>query len=216
MLFLAVVAASLLLSSSASRDVCRTIEGAISRSSSVYYPGSANYTRDISHWSAASSQPSLCSVEPGTAKDVGTILRILGETRTKFGVKGGGHATNPGFSDTPGVQIAMYRFSQVEYDASTQTVAIGTGLIWDDVYAVLDRLGVNVVGGRVAGVGVAGFALGGGYSWLTNQHGLTIDTITEIELVKPDGSVSRITHESDPALFFALKARPCPSIDLLY
>ncbi|KAF8993652.1 FAD-binding domain-containing protein [Hymenopellis radicata] len=205
MLFLAIVAASLLLSSSASRDVCRTIEGAISRSSSVYYPGSANYTRDISHWSAASSQPSLCSVEPGSAKDVGTILRILGETRTKFGVKGGGHATNPGFSDTPGVQIAMYRFSQVEYDASTQTVAIGTGLIWDDVYAVLDPLGVNVVGGRVAGVGVAGFALGGGYSWLTNQHGLTIDTIMEIELVKPDGSVSRITHESDPALFFALK-----------
>ncbi len=77
-------------------------------------------------------------------------------------VKGGGHATNPGFSDTPGVQIAMYRFSQVEYDAVAQTVAIGTGLIWDDVYAALDPLGVNVVGGRVAGVGVAGFALGGG------------------------------------------------------
>ncbi len=115
----------------------------------------------------------------------------------------------------------MYRFSQVEYDASTQTVAIGTGLVWDDVYAALDPLGVNVVGGRLAGVGVAGFALGGGqsihpnyghpliceigYSWLTNQHGLTIDTIVEIELVTPNGSVSRITQQSDPALFFALK-----------
>ncbi|KAF8901615.1 FAD-binding domain-containing protein [Mucidula mucida] len=215
MLFLAIVSASLLLSSSASSDVCGTIEAAISSSSSVYYPGtcmeriasrSANYTRDISHWSAANSQPSLRSVEPGSAEDVGVILQILGETRTKFGVKGGGHTANPGFSDTPGVQIAMYRFSQVEYDASTQTVAIGTGLVWDDVYAALDPLGVNVVGGRLAGVGVAGFALGGGYSWLTNQHGLTIDTIVEIELVTPNGSVSRITqHWSDPALFFALK-----------
>lgn len=56
----------------------------------------------------------------------------------------------------------MYRFSEVVYDATAQTVDIGTGLIWDDVYEVLAPLNVNVVGGRVSGVGVAGFSLGGG------------------------------------------------------
>ena len=47
----------------------------------------------------------------------------------------------------------MYRFSDVKYDAASQTAEIGAGLIWDDVYAALEPHGVNVVGGRVTGVG---------------------------------------------------------------
>ena len=77
-------------------------------------------------------------------------------------VKGGGHTTNAGFSSTNGVQITMSRFSNVDYDSNSQTVTYGTGLIWDDVYQALEPFGVNVVGGRVTGVGVAGFSLGGG------------------------------------------------------
>lgn len=56
----------------------------------------------------------------------------------------------------------MTRFSEVTYDSSSETATIGAGLIWDNVYSALAPLGVNVVGGRVSGVGVAGFTLGGG------------------------------------------------------
>ncbi|KAJ7871369.1 hypothetical protein B0H14DRAFT_210827 [Mycena olivaceomarginata] len=45
-----------------------------------------------------------------------------------------------------------------------QTATIGSGLVWDDVYAVLDPLNLTVVGDRFSGVGVAGYSLGGGYS----------------------------------------------------
>ncbi|KAG6908218.1 hypothetical protein DXG01_005690 [Tephrocybe rancida] len=82
---------------------------------------------------------------------------------------------------------------------------IGAGLVWDDVYTALEPHGVTVVGGRVSGVGVAGFMLGGGYSFLTNQHGLTIDTVTAFELVKPSGVVATVTRLSDPLLFSGLK-----------
>jgi hypothetical protein len=50
-------------------------------------------------------------------------------------VKGGGHSSNIGFSSTPGVQIAMYKFSEVLYHPDNGTADVGTGLIWDDVYA---------------------------------------------------------------------------------
>jgi FAD/FMN-containing dehydrogenase len=83
-------------------------------------------------------------------------------TRTPFAVKGGGHGTNPGFSSTTGVQIAMTRFSQVVVDKTASLVEVGAGLVWDDVYKALDGTGLNVVGGRVSGVGVAGVTLGGG------------------------------------------------------
>jgi len=78
-------------------------------------------------------------------------------------------------------------------------------MIWDDVYAALEPHGVTVVGGRVPGVGVAGFTLGGGYSWLANQYGLTIDTVQSFELVMPNGTVLNVTQTSSPDLFFALK-----------
>lgn len=43
-----------------------------------------------------------------------------------------------------------------------------------------------------------------GYSWKSNQYGLTVDSITAYELVKPDGKVVKVT-EADSELFFGLK-----------
>uniref|UniRef100_A0A0W0ETW2 FAD-binding PCMH-type domain-containing protein n=1 Tax=Moniliophthora roreri TaxID=221103 RepID=A0A0W0ETW2_MONRR len=186
-------------------QVCQQIEGQTSSASDVYFPGHPLYIKGVKHWASSSSDIAECVVEPGTAEDLGIILGILGETQTSFAVKGGGHASNPGFSSTTGVQIAMYRFSEVTYDAQSQTAVIGAGLVWDDVYAALAPYNVNVIGGRVTGVGVAGFTLGGGYSWLTNQYGLTVDTLIALELVQTDGTVVTVTETSDPDLFFSLK-----------
>jgi FAD/FMN-containing dehydrogenase len=71
----------------------------------------------------------------------------------------------------------MTRFSQVVVNKKASTVEVGAGLLWDDVYQALDGTGLNVLGGRVSGVGVAGFTLGGGEQssgstvfWLTDRH----------------------------------------------
>ena len=120
-------------------------------------------------------------MEPGSIEDVSKIVRlvslvvfplllisrdyqlcILRSTRTPFAVKGGGHTPNPGFSSTPGVQISMTRFKDINVDAPAATVEVGAGLTWDQVYVALEPYGVIVVGGRVPGVGVAGLTLGGG------------------------------------------------------
>ena len=89
-------------------------------------------------------------------------LRILGFTYTPFGVKGGGHAYNPGFSSTSGVEISMTRFNNVELNNATGTVVLGSGVIWDQAYATLNSTGFNVVGGRIPTVGISGLTLGGG------------------------------------------------------
>ncbi|QRW25529.1 FAD-binding domain protein [Rhizoctonia solani] len=192
--------------------VCKTIQSAVSNSTGVYYFLHPLYIKGNSHWASSSSQNSACVVEPGNRNDISTILKIIANTSTPFGVRSGGHATNPGFSSTPGVQIALFKFSEVTYhpapavaDGSVGTVDIGAGLVWDSVYAALEPHGVNVVGGRVTGVGVGGFTLGGGYSWLSNQYGLTIDTVTAFELVLPNGTLTTATETKNPDLFFGLK-----------
>ncbi|KAI0251538.1 FAD-binding domain-containing protein [Lactifluus subvellereus] len=181
---------------------CETIAVSISPASQVFYPGSPEFKIDISHWANSSTQVSACSVRPGTPEDIGVILRELAFTRTPFAIKGAGHTANPGFSSTPGVHISMSRFKDIIVHPGT--VDIGAGLTWTEVYSYLVPRGINVVGGRINGVGVGGFTLGGGYSWKTNQFGLTVDTLTAIELVLPSGSVKVVT-EKDEDLWFALK-----------
>ncbi|EMD37315.1 hypothetical protein CERSUDRAFT_94318 [Gelatoporia subvermispora B] len=184
---------------------CESIARVISPASDVFYPGDLQYEQDIEHFATNIHQLSACSVEPGTPEDVGAILRILGEARVPFAVKGGGHETNPGFSSTFGVQIAMTRFSEIVLDADAQTVRVGAGVIWDDVYSIVEPQGFNVVGGRQTGVGVAGFSVGGGYSFLTNQFGLSIDNVLVYELVLPNGTIANVTAASNPDLSFALR-----------
>lgn len=94
---------------------------------------------------------------------------------------------------------------QITYDADAQTVTLGAGQTWDVVYAVLQPYNVSALGGRAAGVGVAGFTLGGGFSWKTNQYGLAVDSVLALELVLPDGNVITVTSTSYPDLFFALR-----------
>lgn len=186
------------------KNACRRIRARFSPASRVFYPGSPEFEADIAHWANSSSQVSACSVEPATPHDVSLILEELAKTRTPFAVKGGGHASNPGFSSTPGVQISMTRFNDIVIDMDSETVEIGAGLTWTDVYAYLVPRGVNAVGGRLHGVGVAGFLLGGGYSWKTNQYGLAVDNVVAYELVLPNGRVTVVT-EQDEDLWFALK-----------
>ncbi|KIJ53165.1 hypothetical protein M422DRAFT_155651, partial [Sphaerobolus stellatus SS14] len=159
------------------------------------------YVSDNEHWASSSSQPSACTVEPSTSQDVATIVSF---DQSLF-VKGGGHAFNPGFSSTNGVLVSMSRFTDINYDPASSTVEVGPGNLWDAVYAKLNPMGVTVVGGRVPGVGVAGFTLGGGYAWNTQKYGLACDNVVAFELVTPASQILNVTAQSHPDLFFGLK-----------
>jgi len=56
-------------------------------------------------------------------------LKVIGEYRVPFAIKGGGHAFNPGFSSTIGVHISMSQFRDVIYHRANESVDFGCGLI---------------------------------------------------------------------------------------
>ncbi|KAK0538478.1 putative elongator complex protein 1 [Tilletia horrida] len=184
---------------------CRAIRAVISNASQVFAPGEAAYTQDMKHYCASSDIYSKCAVEPATAEDVAAILRVLANSTTPFAIRGAGHSCAPGFSGSKGVTIAMRRFNEVTYDKASNVVRYGMGLVWDDVYRALEPFDVKVTGGRVTNVGVAGFSLGGGYSFITNQYGLTSDGAVAYDLVTPQGLILHVTKKSYPDLFFLLQ-----------
>ncbi|KAL1857352.1 hypothetical protein Plec18170_003476 [Paecilomyces lecythidis] len=186
------------------KTVCEQISGSITGSSDVIYPLNPNFASDIHHWYISSTQTPVCVLEAGSADDVSTAIKIIAKNKTPFAVKSGGHASNPGFSSTTGVHISLNRLTQVVFNDDKSTVELGMGIIWSDLYKQLDGSGVNVVGGRTLGPGVGGFTLGGGFSWKTNQYGLTVDTVQSFNLVLPNGTITTV-DSSQPDLFFALK-----------
>jgi FAD/FMN-containing dehydrogenase len=67
----------------------------------------------------------------------------------------------------------MTRFNEIVIRKDNETVEIGAGLTWTDVYTYLIPKGFNVVGARQNGVGVGGLTLGGGEYYFPSRliHG---------------------------------------------
>jgi len=103
------------------------------------------------------------------------------------------------------VHISLTRFNRTSFDSTTGTAKVGTGQLGEEVYQALEPFNVSIAAGRVSGVGVGGFTLGGGYSWTTNQVGVSCDTVVEFEVALPTGKVVTATNTSNADLFFGLK-----------
>ncbi|KAF7783383.1 CAZyme family AA7 [Agaricus bisporus var. burnettii] len=172
----------------------------------VHFPGTLEYLTNIDHYEEVATQDSACGVTPKTVEDVQTIIRTVGrdDVRSPFAIKSGGHALNPGFSSTLGVQISLQNFLDFEYDSKAQTVRLGSAWTWDAVYEKLQPENVTVVGARISGVGM-GALFGGGFSWYTNQHGLAVDNVIAFDLVLPNGTYVNVKQNSHPDLYFGLR-----------
>lgn len=48
----------------------------------------------------------------------------------------------------------MTQFNNITYNADSQTLEVGGGHTWPDIYQFLEPLNINIVGGQIEGVGV--------------------------------------------------------------
>jgi len=86
----------------------------------------------------------------------------------------------------------------------TQT-SLGPGNRWKDVYSHLDPLGLSVIGGRVADIGVGGLTLGGGVSFYSGRYGFACDNVNNYQVVFADGSIHDVNLKTHPDLYWALR-----------
>lgn len=77
-------------------------------------------------------------------------------------MRGGGHSAVPGAASIKdGVLVDLSLLCEVTPSDDGTSVVVGGGARWKDVYSVLDKMGLGVVGGRNSDVGVGGLTLGG-------------------------------------------------------
>ncbi|KAL2811975.1 hypothetical protein BJX63DRAFT_422047 [Aspergillus granulosus] len=147
-----------------------------------------------------------CVVQPESSEDVSRIVRVVREYPCQFAVKGGGHGNHAGASSIHGgLLIDMSRIRQVTISEDESVAGIGAGARWMDVYSVLEEKGLAVVGGRASTVGVGGFTLGGGISFLSRRYGWAVDNVRNYEVVLANGTIANVNQDSCPDLYFALR-----------
>ncbi|KAK8042528.1 hypothetical protein PG994_013011 [Apiospora phragmitis] len=195
-------------------EACRDIHTALLPSQRTYFPGDAAYWAELNHYwskSLADLRPA-CVVHPVTAAQVAAVVRVLNgngnknHTSVRFAVKSGGHDPNPGHASVDGgVLVALRHLEGVRYDAEKGVAYVKPGGEWNDVIGALEPHGVTVVGGRLGIVGVGGYLLQGGLSFLSAQHGLAADSIVAWETVMANGTIVNITQETHPDLAVAMR-----------
>ncbi|KAL3293118.1 FAD binding domain-containing protein [Colletotrichum asianum] len=139
------------------------------------------YTSEqLNYWSTACGnlKPG-CILVPTSAEEVSAIVKVLETNNETFAVKSGGHNPNNYYART----------QRGYYDKASNTVSVGPGNKWEDVHAALDGTGVTVVGGRIGNVGVGGYLLGGGLSFLSTQCGWASNNIVSVEMVLANGTI---------------------------
>jgi len=74
-----------------------------------------------------------------------------------------------------------------------------------DVTVPAQEHGLAALAGSSPDVGVVGYTLGGGLSWLSRTHGVAANSVTAIEVVTADGELVRTDASNEPGLFWALR-----------
>lgn len=115
--------------------------------------------------------------------DVAATVRFAADEGLPLAIRAGGHSA-AGFSSVESGVVADLRdINHVRVDAERRVVAIGGGALAGQVDRATHPFGLATTTATVSTVGVAGFTLGGGISYLTRKHGLGVDNLAGADVV---------------------------------
>ncbi|KKF92680.1 Bifunctional solanapyrone synthase [Ceratocystis platani] len=200
----------LALAALATADVCQTLRSMSDETDGMNIKSKTSVafmTENLNYWSTLCSAlvPS-CIITPKTVDQVSQVMRQISESNENFAIKSGGHNANCGWSSVDGGPlVSMREFNEVTLDRDTETIRIGAGQRWANVLNKLDGTGYTMVGGRMSDVGVGGFVLGGGLSFLSTQYGWAANNVLEYEIVLINGTVTTASADKNPDLWKVLR-----------
>jgi FAD/FMN-containing dehydrogenase len=168
-------------------------------------PGDEAWDEARLAWNLAVDQRPAAVALPETADDVVEIVDFAREHGFRVAPQGTGHNAAPlGWLDET-ILLKTTSMRRVEIDPESRSARVEAGVLWDEVTAAAAEHGLAALAGTSPDVGVVGYSLGGGVSWLARKHGLAANSITGVELVTADGQLVRADADNEPDLFWALR-----------
>jgi FAD/FMN-containing dehydrogenase len=156
-------------------------------------------------WNLAVDQQPAAVALPETAAEVAAVVRWARSRGLRVAPQGTGHAAAAMGSLAHTVLVKTERMRGIEIDPEARRARVEAGVLWADVTEAAAKHGLAALAGSSPDVGVVGYTLGGGLSWLARRHGLAANSVTAVELVNAEGEPVRADAENEPELFWALR-----------
>ena len=154
-------------------------------------------------WNLAADQRPEAVALVESADDVCKVMHFARENGLKLTGQGTGHgAMSLGALDGV-ILIKTERMRGVATEG--EKARVEAGALAEDVAEAASSLGMCSMPGTSPNVGVAGYTLGGGLSWLGRKYGWACNRLSAIEVVTADGEPRTVDAGTDPDLFWALR-----------
>jgi len=172
---------------------------------SVVRPEDSNYDEVRKIWNAMIDRRPAAIVQCADSADVQRAISFAGENRLELTIRGAGHNIAGNAICENGMMIDLSTLRKVSVDANKRRALVDPGATLGDFDAAAQAHGLATPVGINSTTGIAGLTLGGGFGWLTRQHGLTIDQLLSAEVVTADGQKRVASEKENADLFWALR-----------
>ena len=171
----------------------------------VLTPGDPGWDDARRAWNLAVDQHPAAVALPASAEDVAEVVRFARQHGLRVAAQGTGHNAAPLGPLAATVLVKTERMRQVTIDPAARIARAEAGAVWLDVVEAAAGCGLAALAGSSPDVGVVGYTIGGGMSWLSRAYGLAANNVEAIAIVTADGQLVRADAYTEPDLFWALR-----------
>src|SRR5436190_5460944 len=169
----------------------------------VATPGDSDWDEARQAWNLAADQRPEAVALVESADDVAKVIDFARDNGLRVAGQGTGHGAVALGSLDDTILIKTERMRAIEIGDGT--ARLEAGVLAEEIGAAAHERGKSFLPGTSPNVGVIGYSLGGGLSWLGRRYGWACNHVTAIELVSADGEPRTVDGMTDPDLFWALR-----------
>ena len=171
----------------------------------IVMPGDPGWDDARRAWNLAVNQRPAAVALPASAQDVAEAVRFARSRGLRVAAQGTGHNARPLGSLEDTLLVKLTRMRRVTINPVARIARAEAGAVWHEVVDAADGHGLAALAGSAPDVGVVGYTIGGGISWLGRSYGLAANNVEAIEVVTAEGRLVRADACTEPDLFWALR-----------
>ncbi|HEY6551482.1 MAG TPA: FAD-binding oxidoreductase [Solirubrobacterales bacterium] len=171
----------------------------------VATPSDSDWDEARLAWNLVADQRPEAVAFVESVEDVAKTVRFAAENELRVSAQGTGHGAAALAPLEGTILLKAERMRGIEVDPDAQTARVEAGVLVAELSSAAGAHGLSSMPGSSPDVGVTGYTLGGGLSWLGRRYGFACNRVRAIELVTADGEPRTVDAENEPDLFWALR-----------
>lgn len=156
-------------------------------------------------WNLAVDQRPVGVVYPESVDDVVATVEFASSSGLRIAFNAGGHNAGPIDWGEDTLLLKTERMRGIEIDTEARRARVEAGVLGKPLSQAAGEHGLCYLCGTSPDVGVLGYTLGGGFSWMIRKYGLAANSVLAAEVVTADGRHIRTDRDNEPDLFWAVR-----------